>query len=59
MRPRRVLITGVSRYLGGKLARLLQNSPRQWFKTLLVEIAISSQPDQERQCSGCGLTAEC
>jgi UDP-glucose 4-epimerase len=27
MRPRRVLITGVSRYLGGKLARLLQNDP--------------------------------
>jgi UDP-glucose 4-epimerase len=27
MRPRRVLITGVSRYLGGKLARLLQTDP--------------------------------
>jgi UDP-glucose 4-epimerase len=27
MRPRRVLITGVSRYLGGKLARLLHNDP--------------------------------
>src|SRR5689334_15501405 len=27
MRPRRVLITGVSRYLGGKLARLLQDDP--------------------------------